>query len=41
MLLRPILLRLKDESIENKVDVFSFVVTSHGGAVLGNIMIVS
>ena len=36
-----ILLRLKDESIENKVKVASFVVASHGEAVLGNILIVS
>jgi predicted nuclease of predicted toxin-antitoxin system len=36
-----ILLRLKNESIENKVKVVSFVVTSHCEAVPGNIMIVS
>ena len=36
-----ILLRLKDESIENKVKMVSFVVTCHGDAVLGNVMIVS
>jgi predicted nuclease of predicted toxin-antitoxin system len=36
-----ILLRLKDESIENKVKVVSFVVSSHGEAVSGNIMVVS
>lgn len=36
-----ILLRLKDERVENKVKVVSFVVASHGEAVLGNVMIVS
>jgi predicted nuclease of predicted toxin-antitoxin system len=36
-----ILLRLKDESIENKVKVVSFVVASHGEAIHGNVMIVS
>ena len=36
-----ILLRLKDESIENKIKVVSFVVTSYGEAILGNIMVVS
>ena len=36
-----ILLRLKDESIENKVKVVPFVVASHGEAVLGNVLIVS
>ena len=36
-----IMLRLKDESIENKIKVVSFVVTSYGEAILGNIMVVS
>jgi predicted nuclease of predicted toxin-antitoxin system len=36
-----ILLRLKDESIKNKVKVVSFVIASHGKAVQGNIMVVS
>ena len=36
-----ILLRLKDESIANKVRIVSFVVSSYGDAILGNILIVS
>lgn len=36
-----ILLRLKDESIENKVKIVSFVVASYGEAILGNFMVVS
>jgi len=36
-----ILLRLKDESIENKVRVVSFVVASRGESMLGNVTIVS
>ena len=36
-----ILLRLKDESIENKIKIVSFVVTSYGEAILGNVMVVS
>ena len=36
-----ILLRLKDESIVNKVRIVSFVVSSYGDAILGNILIVS
>jgi predicted nuclease of predicted toxin-antitoxin system len=36
-----ILLRLKDESVKNKVKVISFGVTSHGKAVLRNVMVVS
>ncbi len=36
-----ILLRLKDESIENKVKLVSFAVAVHGKAVLGNVMVVS
>ncbi len=36
-----ILLRLKDESIENKVKAVSLVVASHGGAIPGNIIVVS
>ena len=36
-----ILLRLKDESAENKVKVISFVVTSHNNLILGNITVVS
>ena len=36
-----ILLRLKDESIENKVKIVSFILASHSNSVLGNIMIVS
>lgn len=36
-----ILLRLKDESIENKVKLVSFVVASYGEAILGNVMVVS
>jgi predicted nuclease of predicted toxin-antitoxin system len=36
-----VLLRLKDESIENKVKVVSFVVRCHEGAVSGNVMVVS
>ena len=36
-----ILLRLKDESIVNKVRIVSLVVTSYGDAILGNILVVS
>jgi len=36
-----ILLRLKDESIQNKVNIVSFIVSSHSDAILGNILIVS
>ncbi len=36
-----ILLRLKDESVENKVKVVSFVVSSYGKDILGNVMVVS
>lgn len=36
-----ILLRLKDESIENKVKLVSFVVTSYGEGIRGNVMVVS
>ncbi len=36
-----ILLRLKDESTENKVKMVSFLVTSHGESILGNVMVVS
>ncbi len=36
-----ILLRLKDESIENKVKAVSLVVASHGEAIPGNIIVVS
>ena len=36
-----ILLRLSDESIENKVKIVSFILTSHSDAVLGNVIIVS
>lgn len=36
-----ILLRLKDESIENKVKVVSFVVASYREEILGNVMVVS
>jgi predicted nuclease of predicted toxin-antitoxin system len=36
-----ILLRLKDESIENKAKIVSFVLVSHSDSILGNIMIVS
>jgi predicted nuclease of predicted toxin-antitoxin system len=36
-----ILLRLKDESVENKVKVVSFIVSSHLDAILGNIMVAS
>ena len=36
-----ILLRLKDETIANKVRIVSFVVSSHGDAILGNVMVVS
>jgi predicted nuclease of predicted toxin-antitoxin system len=36
-----ILLRLKDESVGNKVKIVSFVIASHREAVLGNVMIVS
>ncbi len=36
-----ILLRLKDESIENKVKIVSFILASHSDAIVGNVMIVS
>jgi len=36
-----ILLRLKDESIENKVKIVSFILSSHSDAILGNVIIVS
>ena len=36
-----ILLRLKDESTENKVKLVSFVVTSYGEGIRGNVMVVS
>ena len=36
-----ILLRLKDESIANKVRIVSFVVSSYGDSILGNILVVS
>jgi predicted nuclease of predicted toxin-antitoxin system len=36
-----ILLRLKDESIVNKVRIVSFVVSSYGDAILGNVLVVS
>ena len=36
-----IFLRLKDESVENKVKVTSFVVTSHSNLILGNVTVVS
>ena len=36
-----ILLRLKDESIENKVNIVSFILSSHSDAILGNVIIVS
>ncbi len=36
-----ILLRLTDESIENKIKIVSFVVNSYGEAILGNVMVVS
>ena len=36
-----ILLRLKDESAENKVKMVTFLVTSHRESILGNIMVVS
>lgn len=36
-----ILLRLKDESIENKIKVVSFVIASYGEEILGNVMVVS
>jgi predicted nuclease of predicted toxin-antitoxin system len=36
-----ILLRLKDESVENKVKVISFVVASHSKLILGNVTVVS
>jgi hypothetical protein len=32
---------LKDESVENKVKVVSFVVSSYGKDILGNVMVVS
>jgi uncharacterized protein (DUF433 family)/predicted nuclease of predicted toxin-antitoxin system len=36
-----ILLRLKDESIENKVKLVSLVVATHGEAISGNVVVVS
>jgi predicted nuclease of predicted toxin-antitoxin system len=36
-----ILLRLRDESIENKVKIVSFILNSHSDAILGNVIIVS
>jgi predicted nuclease of predicted toxin-antitoxin system len=36
-----ILLRLKDESLENKVRVISFVVSSHSKIILGNVTVIS
>lgn len=36
-----ILLRLKDESIKNKVKMISFAVASHSQDILGNVMVVS
>ena len=36
-----ILLRLRDESAENKFRIVSFVITSYGDAILGNVLIVS
>lgn len=36
-----ILLRLKDESIENKVKIVTFILSSHRDAILGNVIIVS
>ena len=36
-----ILLRLRDESVENKIKMISFVIASYSKAILGNILIVS
>jgi len=36
-----ILLRLKDESAENKVKMVSFLIASHSESILGNVMVVS
>jgi predicted nuclease of predicted toxin-antitoxin system len=36
-----VLLRLKDESIENKVKLVSFIVNSYGENIRGNVMVVS
>ena len=36
-----ILLRLRDESVENKFRVVSFVISSYGETILGNVLIVS
>jgi predicted nuclease of predicted toxin-antitoxin system len=36
-----ILLRLRDESVENKIKLVSFVIASYGEAILGNTLIVS
>ena len=36
-----ILLRLRDESVENKAKLVSFVVSSHCKDILGNVMVVS
>jgi predicted nuclease of predicted toxin-antitoxin system len=36
-----ILLRLRDESIQNKINIVTFVVSNHSDAILGNVIIVS
>jgi predicted nuclease of predicted toxin-antitoxin system len=36
-----ILLRLRDESIENKIKLVSFVVTTYGEGIRGNVIVVS
>jgi predicted nuclease of predicted toxin-antitoxin system len=36
-----ILLRLKDESVENKIKLVSFVIASYGEAIVGNFLVVS
>jgi predicted nuclease of predicted toxin-antitoxin system len=36
-----ILLRLKDESVENKVKMVSFLIASYDESILGNVMVVS
>ncbi len=36
-----ILLRLKDESLDNKVKLVAFVVETYGEKILGNVMVVS
>ena len=35
------LLRLRNESVQNKIKMISFVIASYGKAILGNILIVS